>query len=409
MELGRLKRLFDIVASFFGLLLLSPVIAIVAWQIRRKLGSPVLFRQVRPGKDGKPFEMIKFRTMRDAVDANGNPLPDEERMTPFGSFLRSSSLDELPELWNVLKGDMSLVGPRPLLMEYLPLYSTEQYRRHEVRPGVTGWAQINGRNAISWEDKFKLDVWYVDNQSFWLDIKILWLTVKKVLVRDGISAEGEATMTAFSGSGSLYILGAGGFAREIYSYLAESDFIYNSSRFVGFLDDNPKALDGFGLSHKIVGDLKNINLKATDRLIIAIANPAIKEQIFEFYNSDNGSIISYIHPTAIIGHDVSVGVGTVFGPYSMATTNVTLGRGCTINAFSSIGHDAILGDFCTLSGHCDVTGNVKLGDKVFMGSHASIIPNVEVGSGAVIGAGSLVIRKVKENTTMFGNPAKKIM
>lgn len=160
----------------------------------------MLFRQTRPGKDGKPFEMIKFRTMRDAQDANGNPLPDSERMTPFGSFLRSSSLDELPELWNVLKGDMSLVGPRPLLMEYLPLYSKEQYRRHEVRPGVTGWAQVNGRNAISWEEKFKLDVWYVDNRSLWLDIKIIFLTVKKVLIRDGISAEGEATMSRFLGN-----------------------------------------------------------------------------------------------------------------------------------------------------------------------------------------------------------------
>ena len=195
-----LKRFFDIIASALGLIILSPIIAIVAWQIKRKLGSPVLFRQTRPGKDGKPFEMIKFRTMRDAVDANGNPLPDEERMTPFGSFLRSTSLDELPELWNVLKGDMSLVGPRPLLMEYLPLYSAEQYRRHEVRPGVTGWAQINGRNAISWEDKFKLDVWYVDNRSLWLDIKIILLTIKKVLVRDGISAEGEATMSKFVGN-----------------------------------------------------------------------------------------------------------------------------------------------------------------------------------------------------------------
>lgn len=195
-----LKRLFDIIASALGLIILSPIIALVAWQIKRKLGSPVLFRQTRPGKDGKPFEMIKFRTMRDAVDANGNLLPDEERMTPFGSFLRSTSLDELPELWNVLKGDMSLVGPRPLLMEYLPLYSAEQYRRHEVRPGVTGWAQINGRNAISWEDKFKLDVWYVDNRSLWLDIKIILLTIKKVLVRDGISAEGEATMSKFTGT-----------------------------------------------------------------------------------------------------------------------------------------------------------------------------------------------------------------
>ncbi|GAB0150791.1 sugar transferase [Marinobacterium sp. BA1] len=195
-----IKRLFDIVASTIGLLLLAPVIAAVAFQIRRKLGSPVLFRQVRPGKDGKPFEMIKFRTMRDAIGKDGNPLPDSERMTPFGSFLRSASLDELPELWNVLKGDMSLVGPRPLLMEYLPLYSKEQYRRHDVRPGITGWAQVNGRNAISWEEKFKLDVWYVDNRSLWLDLRIIYLTVKKVLVRDGISAEGEVTMSKFTGS-----------------------------------------------------------------------------------------------------------------------------------------------------------------------------------------------------------------
>lgn len=195
-----LKRLFDISAAALALLILSPVLAIVAWQINRKMGSPVLFRQIRPGLNGKPFEMIKFRTMKDAVDAQGNPLPDSERLTPFGQFLRSSSLDELPELWNVLKGDMSLVGPRPLLMEYLPLYSAEQARRHELRPGVTGWAQVNGRNTLSWEDKFKLDVWYVDNRSFWLDIKVLFLTVKKVLIRDGISADGEATMAKFTGS-----------------------------------------------------------------------------------------------------------------------------------------------------------------------------------------------------------------
>lgn len=195
-----MKRLFDIFASALGLLLLFPVIAVVAWQISRKLGSPVLFRQVRPGLNGRPFEMIKFRTMRDALDAEGNQLPDSERMTPFGRFLRASSLDELPELWNVLKGDMSLVGPRPLLMDYLPLYSAEQYRRHEVRPGISGWAQVNGRNALSWEEKFKLDVWYVDNRSFRLDLKIILLTLKKVIVRDGINAEGEATMSKFTGS-----------------------------------------------------------------------------------------------------------------------------------------------------------------------------------------------------------------
>lgn len=197
-----LKRLLDIVASALALLCLLPVIALLAWQIRRKMGSPVLFRQVRPGLAGKPFEMVKFRTMKDAVDAQGNALPDSERLTPFGQFLRSSSLDELPELWNVLKGDMSLVGPRPLLMEYLPLYTARQARRHELRPGVTGWAQINGRNTLAWEDKFELDVWYVENQSLWLDLKILFLTVRKVIVRDGISADGEATMPKFTGTKS---------------------------------------------------------------------------------------------------------------------------------------------------------------------------------------------------------------
>ena len=195
-----LKRLFDILGAVLGLLILLPIIVTLAWQVRRKLGSPVLFRQTRPGLHGKPFQLIKFRTMRNAIGLDGRPLPDSERMTSFGSFLRSASLDELPELWNVLKGDMSLVGPRPLLMEYLPLYSLEQARRHEVRPGVTGWAQVNGRNALSWEEKFRLDVWYVDNHSFWLDLKILALTVKKVFVREGISAAGEVTMTYFTGS-----------------------------------------------------------------------------------------------------------------------------------------------------------------------------------------------------------------
>jgi len=195
-----MKRMFDFVAALLTLLLLALPLLALAWMIRRKLGSPVLFCQVRPGLHGRPFTMVKFRTMTDELGPDGALLPDAQRLTLFGRFLRASSLDELPELWNVLKGEMSLVGPRPLLMEYLPLYSPKQARRHEVRPGITGWAQVNGRNAISWDDKFALDVWYVDNRSLWLDIKILWLTVKKVLVRDGISAQGEATMPRYSGS-----------------------------------------------------------------------------------------------------------------------------------------------------------------------------------------------------------------
>ena len=197
-----MKRLFDITAAFAALLLLALPLALLTWQVRRKLGSPAFFRQVRPGMHGQPFEMVKFRTMTNARGPDGALLPDADRLTPFGRFLRASSLDELPELWNVLKGEMSLVGPCPLLMEYLPLYSPQQARRHEVRPGITGWAQVNGRNALGWDEKFKLDVWYVDHRSLWLDIKILWLTVKKVLVREGISAAGEATMPRFTGGKS---------------------------------------------------------------------------------------------------------------------------------------------------------------------------------------------------------------
>jgi len=195
-----IKRLLEILLSTISLLVLAPVIFIIAFLIHLKLGSPVLFCHVRPGKDEKPFKMIKFRTMPDAIDKDGIALPDSERIVPFGNFLRNSSLDELPELWNVLKGDMSLVGPRPLLKEYLPLYSPEQARRHNVQPGITGWAQVNGRNAISWEEKFKYDFWYVENQSFWLDMKIIWMTIKKVIAREGISSDNHATMPKFKGT-----------------------------------------------------------------------------------------------------------------------------------------------------------------------------------------------------------------
>lgn len=195
-----MKRFFDFLVALGVLFSLLPVIVIVAVLIRLKLGSPILFTQDRPGLNGKIFKMMKFRTMLDGKDKQGNLLPDDERMTKFGAFLRSTSLDELPGLFNVLKGDMSLVGPRPLLVQYLPLYSPEQARRHNVRPGITGWAQVNGRNAISWEQKFKFDVWYVDNQSFLLDFKILLLTVKKVFVREGISADGHVTIEPFKGS-----------------------------------------------------------------------------------------------------------------------------------------------------------------------------------------------------------------
>ena len=194
------KRIFDLSLSAIMLIALAPVIIIVAAIVAFNLGQPTLFRQARPGLKGRVFDIIKFRSMRDAVDNNGELLSDEQRLTPLGKKLRNSSLDELPGLWSVLKGDMSLVGPRPLLIEYLPLYSPEQARRHDVKPGITGWAQINGRNNISWQEKFALDVWYVDNQNLWLDIKILFLTIKKVCKQADINAKGEATMSKFTGN-----------------------------------------------------------------------------------------------------------------------------------------------------------------------------------------------------------------
>jgi len=194
------KRWLDISFSLVALIMLSPILLFLIVLVCALLGPPVFFTQTRPGLQGRPFRMYKFRTMSNNCGSDGKLLHDAQRLTLFGHFLRSTSLDELPELWNVVRGDMSLVGPRPLLMEYLPLYSAEQARRHEVRPGITGWAQVNGRNALSWEEKFKLDVWYVDNHSFWLDLKILFLTVKKVVVREGISAKGDATMPKFIGS-----------------------------------------------------------------------------------------------------------------------------------------------------------------------------------------------------------------
>jgi lipopolysaccharide/colanic/teichoic acid biosynthesis glycosyltransferase len=195
-----MKRIFDICVAVTVLVTGAPIIVLIAFLVRLNLGSPILFVQQRPGLHGQPFDMVKFRTMRDSIDKAGKPLPDHLRLTRFGAFLRASSLDELPELWNVLRGEMSIVGPRPLLMEYLPLYSSEQFRRHDVKPGITGWAQVNGRNAISWEQKFMLDVWYVDHISFLVDLKIIMLTFRKVFVREGISADGHVTIERFKGS-----------------------------------------------------------------------------------------------------------------------------------------------------------------------------------------------------------------
>lgn len=273
------KRLFDIIASASGLIVLSPVFLILAYLIRKNLGSPVFFIQERPGKDGKPFKMVKFRSMRDALDSDGIPLPDSERLTPFGKKLRAASLDELPELWNVLKGDMSLVGPRPLLMQYLPLYDNFQNRRHEMKPGITGWAQVNGRNALSWDEKFACDVWYIDHYSFWLDMKILFLTVRKVFIKEGISAEGEATMPYFTGNqtnekNNILILSAGRRVELVQDFQTEAAR-FSDGISVFATDLNPRMSSACHVSD---GSFE-VPPISTDSYIDSIFNLAVRENI----------------------------------------------------------------------------------------------------------------------------------
>lgn len=401
-----LKRSFDFVASLCGLILLSPVIAIVAWQIRRKLGSPVLFRQVRPGKDGKPFEMIKFRSMRDAFDAAGNPLPDSERMTPFGSFLRSSSLDELPGLWNVLKGEMSLVGPRPLLMEYLPLYSAEQSRRHAVRPGVTGWAQINGRNAIGWEDKFKYDVWYVDNQSFWLDIKIVFLTIKKVFVRDGISADGEATMSKFAGTPKpqLAILGASGHGKVV----AETAELLGYE--CVFFDDTYPEKHSNEV-WPVVGTSADLFERFSEfsGVVVAIGNNAIRAQKIAEIQKTGAVLPSLIHPKAIVSEYAEIGEGSVVFAGVVINAFVRVGAGAILNTSCTIDHDCLLGDAVHISPGAHLAGGVTVADYVWVGLGASIKQQADIAANALVGAGAVVLNDVAAGAVVVGNPAKPLI
>lgn len=399
-----LKRLFDIIASALGLIILSPIIAIVAWQIKRKLGSPVLFRQTRPGKDGKPFEMIKFRTMKDAYDENGNPLPNELRFTPFGNFLRSTSLDELPELWNVLKGDMSLVGPRPLLVEYLPLYNEHQARRHEVRPGITGWAQVNGRNAISWEQKFDFDVWYVNNQSFWLDLKILFLTIKKVFVREGVNNSESVTMPRFSGNKKkkIAILGASGHGK-VLAEIAE----LTGWQEIDFYDDAWPSLKENGV-WKVVGNTDLLIEKAKDYegVIVGIGNNKVRLEKIKELKDAGAKLATLVHPFAVVSSYASIGEGSVVVAGAIVNPYSNIGIGAIINTGSSVGHDCELGDAVHICPGARLAGGSRIGTCTWVGIGAVVRQLISVGAYAVVGAGAVVVKDVPDHVTVVGVPAQ---
>lgn len=412
-----LKRFLDITVASLALIILSPIYFLVAYKVKKNLGSPVLFRQIRPGLNGKPFEMIKFRTMKDIFDSNGNPSPDSERLTSFGKMLRATSLDELPELWNVLKGDMSLVGPRPLLMEYLPLYNEQQAKRHNVRPGITGYAQVNGRNAISWEQKFELDTWYVEHQSFWLDIQILFKTVKKVFFKEDINAEGEATMSKFEGTklDQVYaIYGASGCGRSLMpvarSYLTTQGIKAD----IYFIDD---SLDGEVLinNHKAVNYDTFKRLNVTNKFIlVAIANSTIREKLVEKISSDKLNLWSIFADNIVIMDNVEISSGAAISPFITIGSNVKIGKAFHANLYSYVEHDCIIGDYVTFAPGVKCNGNVHIEDHVYVGAGAVIKQGTKnnplvIGKGAVVGMGAIVTKNVPANTTVIGNPAAPLI
>ncbi len=416
------KRILDSLLSFIGLVVLSPVFLILALLVRIKLGKPVIFKQDRPGKDGRIFRLYKFRTMTDKKDINGGLLPDAGRLTPFGKALRATSLDELPELWNVLKCDMSLVGPRPLLVQYLPLYNEEQARRHNVRPGITGHAQINGRNAISWQDKFKLDCWYVDNVSFGLDLKILFGTVAKVFKRSGVSSATSATMEAFTGNvekdgfqvmkKDIVLIGAGGFGREVLWQLKEIDKQEKQYNILGFVDDrladnlSNYTIDGL----PVLGDNQwLVNYPKKICAVICIGNARKRKEVYEKVNTNSNIVFPAIISKDVKCSDsVSFGQGCIICLSNVMTVNITIGDFVIVNLDCTVGHDSVLEDFVTLYPSVNVSGNVHIGSCSEIGTGANIIQGMDIGDNSIIGAGSVVVKKIPSNCTAVGVPAVPI-
>lgn len=402
------KRLLDVSLSFLGLLILLPIILVVSFLVALNLGRPIIFSQIRPGLNGKPFKMYKFRTMKDAFDENGNSLPDSERMTSFGAFLRSSSLDELPGLLNVFRGDMSLVGPRPLLVEYLPLYTPEQSRRHLVRPGITGWAQVNGRNAISWEQKFDYDVWYVDHHSFWLDLKIIILTVKKVFAREGISASGEVTMSKFTGCHTLpkklAILGAGGHAKVV----AENAELCGW-KYVDIFDDHWPTVN-FLRHWPIVGDTDTLLKRVSEYegVIIAIGDNEIRRQKMMVLNNSGASIVNLIHPAASISQYAILGNGIVAFAGVVVNPGANVSDGAILNTSCSIDHDCALGEFVHVSPGARLAGGVIVGPLSWIGIGACVKQSISIGSRVTVGAGAVVVKDIIDDITVVGVPAKPL-
>ncbi|TGB02740.1 NeuD/PglB/VioB family sugar acetyltransferase [Halobacillus salinus] len=400
-----IKRILDLLFAGVAMIILSPVFVVIAVLVRTKLGSPVLFKQQRSGLNGRPFVVYKFRTMTEERDQQGELLPDEVRLTSFGQKMRASSLDELPQLLNVLKGDMSLVGPRPLLMEYLSLYSERQAQRLKVKPGVTGWAQVNGRNTLDWEERFELDVWYVENRSLLLDARIMWLTVNRVLTRKGVSHEDAATMPKFE-KDPLIIIGAGAQGGEMLETALELEK-YN---IVGFVDDDGSLRGQQVNGVPVLGPVNTLNAPEynNSNVICAIGQPRIKKKILASLAETDVTFVSLIHPTAYIAPDVKVGVGSYIAPHAVVSNQSVIGSHVLLNYGCTIGHDCKISDYASIYPGVHLSGHVQVKEAAEVGSGVVAIPGTTIGEGSVIGAGAVVIRSIPSWTTAVGSPARVI-
>lgn len=376
---------------------LLPIFLLVALAVRIFLGSPILFRQERPTKHAKIFTIYKFRTMSNETDNSGKLLSDKDRLGKVGKIIRSTSLDELPQLINIIKGDMSFVGPRPLLVEYLPRYNARQATRHNVKAGITGLAQINGRNALDWQSRLKLDAIYAEKISFWLDLKILFFTIKKVLVREGISANGSATVEKFLGNyDRIYIYGNGGHGRVVADCAIRSGF-----RVEGYIDDDPKK----GI------DLMSFLQKASDEhfgVALGIGSNATRKHIASKLKEVGVHIVTIIDPSAVIGSKVQIGSGTVIFANCVINTGATIGDGAIINSAAVVEHDCTIGSFAHLAPSVAVAGDCSVGELAFLGIGSKVINDTTIGARATIGAGAVVTADICANVTAVGIPARTI-
>lgn len=401
------KRLLDVILAGTILMLLSPVLLLTAVLVRFWLGVPVLFQQARPGLHEIPFILSKFRTMRDIYGSDGLPSPDELRLTPFGLFLRAASLDELPELWNVLVGEMSLVGPRPLKMSYLPLYTDEQARRHSVRPGLTGWAQVNGRNSLNWDDRFRLDVWYVDNVSLWLDLKILFMTIGTIFGRKGISAEGHSTMPDFDGSATeapsdphVIVIGAGGHSKVVISALQASGMAIEA-----IYDDDPAKWGHQLLGIPIRGPVSLLKESPRRRAVIGIGDNRTRQKLSQQLSME---WIPVIHPFSFVHSSVKIGEGSVVMAGAVIQPDATIGRHCIINTSASVDHDCTIGDFSSLGPGTHLSGAVRIGNTCMLGTGCAVLPGVHIEDDATVGAGTTVIHDQPARSTIVGAAPRMI-